>query len=280
MINRVLIVISVLLVSNSIFGQADFYFDFIGAYSFIPKFEHVDELIFADIFGNPSKVKITEEYKVKPGFTIEVGFDKNIKNRISINSGIGFLYYQFKRESKLEFVENNITFDIYSNVQPGNPIGDYYGTQPGGIRFQDINTDLGDDSTVIGNSNTGETKILYLAIPVRLNYTLVPDKLKIGVGLNNYFVAYSSQIKTTLDFETQPISQKEYNDKSSNGLNNYQLTGEITLEYMIFKGLWVKAGYINNFSTIYDKLQPTDYPTIKNDKAKYRTVLIGLKYII
>ena len=280
MINRFLIAIPILLISNSIFGQADFYIDFTGAYSFIPKYEHVDELIFTDIFGNSSTVKFTEEYKVKPGFNIEVGLDKNIKNRFSLNSGIGFSYYQFKRESNLEFIENNETVDIHPIGQTGEPIGNYYGTQPGDIRFQDIDTNLGDDSTVIGNPNYGKTKILYLAIPLRLHYSIVPDKFKIGIGLTNYFVAYSSQIKTTLDFETQPISQKEYNDKSSNGLNNYQLAGEISLEYKIFKGLWIKTGYKNSFSSIYDKPQPSDYPTLKNDKAKYRTVLIVVKYII
>jgi hypothetical protein len=78
-----------------------------GAYSFIPKYEHVDELIFTDIFGNPSTVKFTEEYIVKPGFNIEVGLDKYIKDRFSVNSGIGFSYYQYKRETNLEFIENN-----------------------------------------------------------------------------------------------------------------------------------------------------------------------------
>src|SRR5690554_272954 len=193
MIHRSLILFSILLISKGVFGQADFYIDFTGAYSFIPKYEHVDELIFTDIFGNPSTVKFTEEYKVKPGFNIEVGLDKNIKNRFSVNSGIGFSYYQFKRESNLKFVENNETVDNHSIGQTGEPIANYYGTQPGDIRFQDIDTNLGNDSTVIGNPNYGKTKILYLAIPLRLHYSIVFDKFKIGIGLTNYFVAYSSQ---------------------------------------------------------------------------------------
>jgi hypothetical protein len=302
MIYRFLILFSILLISKGVFGQADFYIDFTGAYSFIPKYEHVDELIFTDIFGNPSTVKFTEEYIVKPGFNIEVGLDKYIKDRFSVNSGIGFSYYQYKRETNLEFIENNETDEIHSTGQTGEPIGDYYGTQPGDVRFQDVETDIGNDNTVIGNPNYGKTKILYLAIPLRLHYSIVPDKFKIGIGLTNYFVAFSSQIRQTMEYTidnntntTGTIEDRwntqiadysrtfkvvEYNDKSSNGLSNYQLTGEITLEYKIFKGLWIKTGYKNSFLSIYDKPQPSDYITIKNDKAKYRTVLIGLKYII
>lgn len=278
MIKRVLFSIIIFLIPKLIFGQIGFYMDLSGTYPFIPKVEHTDKTDFTDIFGNPATIKLTEQYKVKPGLRIEMGFDKNVINKFSINSGIGLSFYQYKRESKLDFVDNNETGDIGYPVQPGLPFGTFWGYQPGDIHFQDIDTDLGDDRTVIGNPNFGETKILYLAIPVRFQYSLVPDKLKIGIGVTNYFVAYSSQIKTMIDVETQPYTQKEYNDKSSNGLNNYQLAGDITMEYNIFKGFWIKAGYGNSFSSIYDKPQPSDYQSTINDKAKYRTVLIGLKY--
>ncbi len=95
MINRFLIAISILLISDSIFGQAEFYLDLSGTYPFIPKMEKVDESIFTDIFGNPSTIKVTEDYKVKPGFSAEVGFNKKIIHRISINSGIGLSFYQY-----------------------------------------------------------------------------------------------------------------------------------------------------------------------------------------
>lgn len=276
---RVLFVFSIFLISNNVFGQADIYLDFTGGYSFIPQFQSVEELILTGPIGNPS-IKFREEYKVKPGFNIEAGLDKKITGRFSINLGIGLSKYQFKRESNLEFVDNDETDDLDSIGQTGNPIGDYYGTQPGDIRFFDLNSNLGLDSIANAENNPGETKILYVAIPLRLQYSIIPDKLKIGIGATNYFVAYSSQIMAIIDLKTQPFVQKEYNDKSSNGLNNYQLSGDITIEYGIFKGLWIKAGYKNSFSAIYDKPQPSNYPTIANDKAKYRTVLIGLKYII
>ncbi len=41
----------------------------------------------------------------------------------------------------------------------------------------------------------GKIKILYLSLPVEIYYSIVPDRFKIGFGVTNYFIAYSSQIK-------------------------------------------------------------------------------------
>ncbi|NJN28342.1 MAG: hypothetical protein HC819_21410 [Cyclobacteriaceae bacterium] len=278
MINRVLITLAILLIPDFIFGQVDFYMDLSGSYSFIPKKEFVDDFNITDTYGNPYTLKYTEEYKVKPGLSVEAGFNKTLNHRFSINSGIGISLFQFKRESTVRFIEQEESGANGSIGQSGS-IGDDYVFQPGEIKYQYID-DLPNETPVMVNSKVGKTKILYLAIPIRFQYAIVPERLKIGLGLINYFVAYSSQIKTTMDFDTVPISEIEYDDKTSNGFNNYLLAGDITVEGKILKGLWIKTGFTNSFSSIFDKPQTFDYPSTINHDAKYRTVSIGLKYII
>ena len=276
--NRILFSIMILLISSKIFGQVDFYLDFSGTYPFIPKMEQIVEPSYTDPSGNITNIKFTEDFKVKPGFNLEFGFGKKIINRISFNSGIGFSFYQFKRESKVDFTWNNKTYGN-SFGQSGETIGIFYGMPPGDVRFQNINSDSNVDATMESNSNFGKTKILYLAIPLRIQYSLVPDRFKIGIGVVNYFVTTSSQINRMIDRGTYPISQKEYNDKSSNGLNNYQLNGNFCLEYRLFRGIWIKSGYNHGFMTVYNMPQESEYP-VPSGKAKYRTFDVGLKYIL
>jgi hypothetical protein len=117
---------------------------------------------------------------------------------------------------------------------------------------------------------------LYLAIPVKVQYSFIPNRLKAGIGFTSYLVAFSGQIRDYYHFQTESI--EEYNDTSGNGLNNYQLNGVISMEYRIFKSIWIQAGYNHGFLSIYDKQPETANPSSINKYAKYRTVEVGLKY--
>ena len=267
----------ILLISHGLFGQTDFYLGFSGTYSFIPKTEIIDNSSFTDPFGNFTSIKLTESFDVDPGFNLDFGFSRQFIDKFSINSGCGFSFISYKRESRLDLIEDDVTINL--NEQSGIPIQDFYGIQLGDIRFQDINSDF-NDTIVSGNPNYGKTKILYLVLPVKIQYSILPDRFKIGIGVTNYFIAYSSQIKSIIDYETLPISYKEYNDKSSDGLNNYQLNGTFSLEYKVFKGIWIQTSYNHGFLSIYDKRPQSNYPSVNVGKEKYRTIELGLKYVL
>lgn len=278
MINRFLLLITVFLASNQIYAQTDFYFDFSGTYSFIPKTELINDAIFTYPVVIAPTLKITESYDVKPGFNLGFGFNKTIIDRFSISSGIGFAYYSFKKEVRMDLEDNN---QVAFETKPGVPIGSYFGhVETGDIQFQDLDPELTDRVT-IATPDYGMTRIVYLSIPVRFYYSIIPDRFRIGLGVTNYLVAYSSQITMVTDFQTHDFSQKEYNDESSNGLSNYQLNGDLSLEYRVFKGLWVRSSYSHGFFSIFDQPQQnTYYQQTGNKNAKYRTVELGLKYTL
>jgi len=272
MINRALLSTFILLLSIKIFGQTDFYFSFSGTYAFIPGMEFNDGSSFTDPFGQNVSTVYTESYNVKPGLTLETGINKKIINRFAINTAIGFSFCQFKKEVKIDFIDNSAL--VY---MPGMPYNYYYGIQPGDFRFQDLSPE-NQDSVTIGNPNLGKTKVLYLSIPVKVHYSFLSDRCRMGIGITNDLVVYSCQVKNLVESDGDTFILREYKDKSSNGLNNYQLNGVVSLEYKIFRGIRIEATYSHGFLMIYDKQLNSNYPPPLNNNAKYRTVGIGLKY--
>jgi hypothetical protein len=278
--NKILILGIIVLLSQKIYGQTEFYFGFSGNYSFIPDIEHVNlvPVLLPGIGITPHPTySLKESYDVKPGFTVNFGFNRHLFRKFSLNSGVGFVYHQYKKESTLSITNNNITQPIGGVT--GLPFGFFYGTEPGDVRITD--PDFSFENPVIAETpDLGNTRILYLSLPVMIYYFLIPEKLNVGLGVTNYFVAHSSQIRYNLDYGTQPSSLKKFNDKSSDGLNNYQLNGNLTLEYSLFKGIRIHTAFSPGFLSIYDQRPETVYPSVMTGKAKYNTIELGIKYIL
>ena len=275
---RIVIISCLLFFSFKLFGQGKLYFELSGNLTFIPGMEQVDENSFTDIFGNSVSTRITEEFETKPGFSLESGYDICLGEKFILSPGIGFSYHQFKRVLRLEFLDTNESLDGNLLTGTGNPVADYFGTLPGDVKFRDLNAGT-EDSVSFADSNNGETKILYLAIPFNLSYRLIPDRLNVGIGFTNYFITWSSQVKSFMDINPEGgFIQKEYEDTSSDGLTNFLAGGHASVELRIIEGLWLHTSYKQVFFAIYDKAGPIDYPNFRNEKASYRSMSLGLKY--
>ncbi len=116
--------------------------------------------------------------------------------------------------------------------------------------------------------NLGKTKLLYLAIPVTGSYALLPDRLNLGIGVNNQFMVSASEIKSGL--------RNEYADKSLDPYHTYQLDGIFTIECRIVSRLWIQTSYSHGLRSMYKR--PTDNLVQIIRSARYRTIDLGLKY--
>lgn len=264
MMNKILLLGIILLISNKIIGQTEYYVDFSGAYSFIPRTEKNGNTLSMNHFGLFTTTISTESFDVNPGFNIGLGFTRQLTHKFLFNSGIGFSFFQYNKKLSVDFIENIVTFESNQYyAQPGLPVAYFYG-------FRYINP-VYNVAGAIEKPNNVKTKILYLVIPVKIQYSFLPDKFNIGMGVTNYFIAYSSQISQVKSFT-------QFNDKSNSGLNNYQLNGNISFEYRISKALWIQTSYDHGFSRIYDKSEQSDYPSQSIGDTKYRTVELGVKF--
>lgn len=272
MIKRILFSVAMLLISKEIFGQSGFYVGLSGTYSFIPKTEIIENILLPNLLNYATQAKITKNFDVKPGFNIGLGYNKQLIEKFSISAGAEASFIRYQRVLSVEPLERTTANPEVNN---GVSVGSFYSAQPGGIYYEDIDFDSNDNATVFDNSNDGKTKILYLAIPVKIHYSLIPKRFKIGIGVTNNFIVYSSQLKSLFIFsDPRYVTQQDYNDKSGVGLRNYQLNGSFSLEYRVLQDIWIQADYDHGFLSIYDNRG--EYTA--TNKARYRTVELGLKY--
>ena len=232
------------------YGQTNFYVELSGNYSLISKSEYVDYLS-TPIGAIPLKMPfgITENYDGKVGGDLGFGFDKKVQDRVWVNSGLGLSYHQFKKKTKVNAI----------NPLEGTKFSDMIAIEDLQIKEQDLE----------GN-NLGDTKALYASVPVRVKYEVVPNLFRVGVGVTNYFMLYSNQTKLDIAITEKGPVINEYKNTSKNDFNNYQLNGNIQLEYKIVKSFWLQANYNHGFFNIYDDSQKSI--------SKYRTITLGLKY--
>lgn len=274
---KIQLLILVLLLSSRGFGQVKFSVDFLGTYSFIrvtdspsssPSSIPVNSGYFVSTIGPIT----TQSFESRPGLNINFGVTKQVRDRICINSGLGLSFIQFRREVKYNYPK----YDFFSALQSDSLISGTYGLN-GQLQFTPGVPDLSDDPIASGNPNIGKTKMLYLSIPLRIQYSVVPDKFAVGIGVINYFVAYASEIKTRYAAVSQVVQLQEYSDRSGDGYSNYLLGGILLMEYKLFKGIWAQLSYNHTFSRIYDA-ENDPMSTESRVRASYRTVGLGVSY--
>jgi hypothetical protein len=266
------------LVTISAYGQTQYSVELSASKPFIPGNTVVIVPLIPSIGGVSQTLDLTESFKTQTGLSLNVGIDIPIRQRFDLFTGLGFSLRSFQREINL--TQNNSSSVNIGTIgsSTGMPIGGYFGPQPGDVVFIDSGFN---DSFVVTSPNEGKTNIWYLSIPVKVQYSIIPDQFRIGLGVTNYLIAYSTQIRSYVG-ATRPVTITEYKDTSSNGLNNYQLNGTISPEYRVFKNVWVQASYGHGFLSVFDKPQTQmhGYPVVDKGKAKYRAVEVGLKYVL
>ena len=264
-----LLVLFPMIVFRGLSGQTGLYFNVSALYPIIPKLELHEEASLSYPLPGVVDYTLTESYELRPGVSVHAGFKKSLIKRVSLDAGVGFSCFRFNRNLTISAEDEG---EPVINGATGYPIGTFYG-EPGDIRFQDVDID-DPDSIVLANPDIGETSILYLCIPIMVHFSLIQNRLEAGLGITNYLIAGSSQIKNVLTGNSIPPVFEEYNDRSSDGLSNYQLDIQVQLKYMLFKGLWLTAAYGHSLRPFYDEGMR------RAGDVKYRTLLLGLRYYI
>ncbi|MBV7441039.1 outer membrane beta-barrel protein [Weeksellaceae bacterium TAE3-ERU29] len=229
------------------YGQTNFYVESSGNYSFISKSEYVDFLLaYIGDLNNPTKktFEVTENYDAKVGFDLGFGFNKKIQNRIWLNLGLGWSYHEFKKKRDL------------IGIRPSKG-------------YEDMSVNAEEEYL------NGDIKTIYASVPVLIKYEIIPELFRVGVGVTNYFIVSSKEIKKqAVVNEIMTIGYDKtflrYYFTSNNVFNNYQLNGDIQMEYKIAKSFWLQANYNHGFLNIYDDSQKST--------SKYRTIALGLRY--
>ncbi|MCB0489441.1 MAG: outer membrane beta-barrel protein [Cyclobacteriaceae bacterium] len=271
----ILVLLVILIGSVKSFSQVQFSVDLSGSYSFIANTEPDPISSIPPNTGysvQTFNLKYSETFRVKPGFNLSFDVTKQLKDRLSVRFGMGFSFHHYKKETRhiAGFPTATTILDTIYNIPGPAP------APPSSFFFASSYVP-NPEPVLIGGSNNGQTKIFYVSIPVMMRYALVPEKLTVGVGVVNYLLAYSSQIRGEYSFDFYNNEYVDRNDKSGDGLNNYLLSGSLLLSYKLFKTWGAQVNYNYSFSQIYDK---DSYSSlyVSNRKARYRTIGLGISY--
>lgn len=251
-------------------AQTKFFLDVSGNYSLSQDFEQIHYRSFADPFMT-NNFLLSEHYEPKPGIDFNVGVSKNIYKKLNLTGGIGISAIQFKRTFSVEiqyrnpdftgFYGNQYTYgDFPSPEDPEVIIGD----EPRPLFDRGYNW-LPDNKDL---DKVGQTEIMYVNIPLGIEYP-VTGKLILSARVKDEILTYSRQVKQGVYSGNQ---RGVYSDKTSDGLSNNLLSGDIGLQYQLFKQLWLSTSYNHYFTPVYDESY-----RMAGD-LKYKTFRLGLKY--
>lgn len=259
-----------LLCTQTAKAQVKFYADFTTDFSSIPETLSVLEPTTQPYTGFQSidyQATIKESFNVRPGFTVNFGIAAPLTEKFQARIGIGSTFRNYKRNVAVEYPNTLYHYPIENGIY-GSP---YLGP-----------LDQGDQSFVFNPTpRVGETRLLYVTIPVQIQYSLLSDRLAIGLGITNYLLAYSSQVAYQLKYQYSPsdysegsmdLLMEEYTDKSGTGLGNYLISSDLFVRYKLIKQMGITLSYQHGLSDIYHST--TDFES----EAKYRSISFGLSY--
>ncbi|HRW63812.1 MAG TPA: outer membrane beta-barrel protein [Bacteroidales bacterium] len=201
-----------------------------------------------------------ESYDAKTGIKLSGQVKFNLANNLSIGTGLNFNLIRFKRNIEIvnpyaDLIENVVVVD--SNLIIGSPIG-YIG----------LNEIL---SSGDQNDDVGKTNILYTEIPIYLNYSLFNQKVSLAIGLTASFLTYSSVYIYDVDNTYLYSFPEVVKDKTSDGLSNLMWSGNIEIEYLVFRNIGAKLSYTRSFNSVYDEDEIYGNP-------KYNLFTLGVSY--
>ena len=176
---------------------------------------------FMELTGNSDEISSTrifntyalmnEDYAVnftnRLGFNVYAGLNGKVFNHFIVETGMAFNYRAFTKKVELPvFYGNTTTWP--TNETPTPPATYNYDLaamselmfSSGDVSYSMLSETPAITNTASAQSDNGQTRIGYLSVPIRLYYSLFSDKLRIGVGVVNAFVAFSSEVKYAIPF--------------------------------------------------------------------------------
>ena len=268
---RLWILILFALVFNNAFTQTGFFIGTSADYPIITN-QKVTEV---STFSSPvypgmspyrQSITIEETYSEKPGFNIYSGYSRKIAGNFSIETGIGISAMYYKRHFNVNVPSfNEINDSIYDPFTDVTIIG---------FRFDSIaGRSANSESWNRENPDFGKTSLVYLNIPLVINYS--KNRWQFGAGFSASILLAACSNTTTIQLSgTSRINYEivPYKDRSANGFTNLLLNGNLNLGYNLTGGLWIHSGYAHSFTPLYDAEMR------KAGKAKSRIFRLELRY--
>jgi len=185
----------------------------------------------------------------KGSISIGLGRTDSISSRLSYRLGIDLYNQKYKVVSEFDFIEFTVLSSDTLLSEDDNPLI---------TGFNDcdvIETPI--EEVFIAEEDRGKSYNVYqLGLSGQLKYSLIKNKLDIGLGLNLRTPLHSNIserliTRTTREENGLTICNHEqilFEDKSGNYLRNLQLGGSLSLDYSLGNNLIISAGIINSFS--------------------------------
>jgi opacity protein-like surface antigen len=206
---------------------------------------------------NSKEVILQETFNNNLGISAGGKIQYELGKKFYLETGIDLSLVRFQRKFQLVFPEE------INQYEPVN--GQSYGNHWTGRDYQ---------STFYEQSEkVGKTSILYLNIPVELGYSF-NEKFNIKSGLVIGTVPYSETYVQGLKMQNgtgyQVVLTK---DRSSNGINNFNLALNAGISYKIIPKISADLNYSKYFTSIY-------YSNENAHKAKIHLFNLGFSYYL
>ncbi len=182
---------------------------------------------------------VKETFEPKVGAGIEIGAEKNLSERWSIQAGLGIRMIRFKRISTIVAFDAPSTSTLFP---AGTPTRRLYPSTFVSIGISDsisVNQGLATWAPEVP-SDLGLTKIFYLDIPVLVSFDIIKDRLSLAGGLTCSVPFYSE------------IVTMSGTDKTGDGINNLLFGARASVDVRLYNQFWLGLGYDYSISNIYD----------------------------
>lgn len=180
----------------------------------------------------PSQYSYKQSFKSKTGYDIAGSVEMTLRRKLTLTTGITLSVIRFRKEYG---TDHGVATNIYI------PAGSYHGSirEPSwGTGFQNPYPWL------FQKEKTGETKILYLQVPLLFGTSLFHDKVFVRGGVNVSYSPYSSEYKlenTTTD----------YKDTSHENIRKTLVSATANVIYYIIPRLGLDVTASRSLSSIY-----------------------------
>ncbi|MFC2152314.1 outer membrane beta-barrel protein [Bacteroidota bacterium] len=193
---------------------------------------------------------VVETYKSKSGGKLSGNINYAINSRLSIEGGLQLNLIRYQQDTYIK------TIDYYEVITEA------FDTILVSF-FPDITTDSQSQRSS-EYDKLGNTTALYTAIPIKIGYSFLKNKLMCKMGVIPSFLSYAET------YEFANYNQIEKNT-SADGFKNLVWNVSLEFEYLVYKNIGIDLNYSRSLNSIYDKDASIGVP-------KYNIFSVGISY--
>lgn len=201
-----------------------------------------------------SNVTIKEKYTSRSGFNVQANISYKLLPKVFIESGLQINVHRYNKITEIDHINNDLSnIVIIDNDTTGFPTEDF------------------SEYEIENENRIGDTRTIYLEIPIKIGYSFLESKLKCKLGIISSFLAYADVYQFNYEYTLNQIKIDVKKDKSADGFNNLMFSGNIELDYLLYKGLGINISYAYSFNSIYNS-------ETSIGKPKYNLLSAGISY--